>query len=241
MCGRFLQFWFDETIISSLGVKGYPHNFTPSYNIAPTQKAWIILDDGAPRLEAFSWGLVPSWAKDTQGGSRLINARSETAAEKPSFRSAFTTRRCLVPANGFYEWTGTTGGKQPHFCTATPKAMMAFAGLWEKWQPANTEERNTPVSAHYSFTILTREASPSFASIHHRMPVILSPRAYVQWLNPQKTNPGQLKEILETRYLGEMETYPVSKAVNSPSHNGPDCMEPITLPGMEKPIQQSLF
>ncbi|ACL02824.1 protein of unknown function DUF159 [Desulfatibacillum aliphaticivorans] len=238
MCGRFLQFWFEGDDLESLGVKEKPENFTPSYNVAPTQKAWVIIHDKASRLEAFSWGLVPSWAKDAAGAARLINARSETAAEKPSFRSAFKKRRCLVPANGFYEWTGGKGAKQPYYCSPAPKKMIAYAGLWEVWKP---REAPSDSQALHSFTILTREADASFAPIHHRMPVILQPQAWASWLDPQNQNPGELNNLLENNFMGEIQTWPVSKAVNSPSHNDPNCMAPIELEKTAPPKQQTLF
>ena len=238
MCGRFLQFWFDEDILQNLGVDGAPPHFTPSYNIAPTQKAWVILHDKAPRMEAFSWGLVPSWATDIKGGSRLINARSETAAEKPSFRSAYTTRRCLVPANGFYEWTGIKSIKQPYYCATHPKAMMLFAGLWETWKGKDHDPSEKP---YYSFTILTRESGPSFASIHHRMPVILAPEAYALWLAPGVHAAQNMADLLNNHYQDVAFTYPVSKAVNSPAYNTPECLERMNPCSGDTPTQQSLF
>ncbi len=241
MCGRFVQFWFDEFFLDIMGIAEPPPGFTPNYNVAPTQRAWVVLDDGQRRLEAFHWGLVPFWAKDTKGGSRLINARSESAGEKPSFRAAFKARRCIVLSNGFYEWTGQKGDKQPHLCTVDPESMMAFAGLWETWQAPEVGDSKKAPLPYYSFTILTRDASPSFQAIHHRMPVILDPKAFDQWLAPNNQDPSMVQEILERHHIGKIITHPVTQKINSPRYNEPDSITPLESVKNSPPVQYSLF
>jgi putative SOS response-associated peptidase YedK len=164
------------------------------------------------------WGLVPSWSKDLTIGSKLINARAETVAEKPSFRAAFKRRRCLILADGFYEWQRQNGQKQPYYFQITDHQPFAFAGLWEHWE---TEE--TVVE---SCTIITTEANEMLRSLHDRMPVILPPETYDQWLH-SSTPVEQLQALLHPYDPESMQSYPVSTLVNSPSHENPDCIEPL--------------
>lgn len=170
------------------------------------------------------WGLIPSWAKDSKIGSKLINARAETVAEKPSFRSAFRKRRCLILADGFYEWQQQEGKKQkqPFYFQLNDGCPFAFAGLWEHWKDSNGEEID-------SCTILTTEANELMHPIHHRMPVILDHKNYELWLNPEVKQPELLQPLLCPYPTQEMQAYPVSKLVNKPSQDSADCIERVEV------------
>ena len=152
----------------------------------------------------------------------MINARAESVAEKPSFRNAFKKRRCLIPADGFYEWKGPKGDKQPMFITLPDKKPFAFAGLWETWN-----DKDAPDSIYKSCTIITTQASDSMRDIHHRMPAILKPEIYETWLDPANQNVTELNQILKNEIITELTSYPVSREVNSTRHNYPSCIEPI--------------
>ena len=190
------------------------------YNIAPSQEAAVGTDDGdGPRLTLMRWGLVPFWAKDPGIGHRMINARSETVREKPSFRTAFRRRRCLVAATGFYEWQKTDGRKQPWFFGLEGGGPFAMAGLWDRW-----DKGDTPLE---SFTILTTEPNELVAQAHHRMPVILERGSYGAWLDTSLEDTDQLVPLLAPFNAGEMKGYPVSTFVNSPANDSPLCVEPL--------------
>ncbi len=226
MCGRFAQFSSLETLKKAFEIKTVTCDVTPIYNIAPTQEILaIIRHDTENRLERLHWGLVPFWAKDLSRASKLINARIETVAKKPSFRNAFERRRCLILADGFYEWKKVERRKQPYFCTLPTGKPFAFAGLWETWKSKESDDE--PV--YHSCTILTIDSSESIREIHNRMPVILLPETHEAWLNPEIQDTKQLETILQEGYVREMKTYPVSTFVNSVKNNGPTCIEPITL------------
>ena len=170
-------------------------------------------------MEMLKWGLIPSWADDPGIGARMINARSETVAEKPSFRRAFKERRCLIPADGFYEWQRTSGGKQPYYLRTKSGRPFAFAGLWESWDGDGSEI--------HSCTILTTDANDLVGEVHHRMPVILPPGDYELWLDPDVREPGELLPLLAPYPANDMEVYQVSRRVNRPSNNDPDCVERV--------------
>ncbi len=163
------------------------------------------------------WGLVPSWAKDPQMGARMINARGETVAEKPSFRSAVKSRRCLIPADGFYEWVKTDGGKQPHFIHFADARPFAFAGLWERWNKGEGDPLET-------CTIITTSPNDLIAGLHDRMPVILPDDRYDEWLKPEPLAADRLSEILVAHPAGQMEAYPVSTYVNKPANDDAGCI-----------------
>ncbi len=222
MCGRFaltvdpaeLQDAFPEFI--------FPAQGAPRYNIAPSQPILALPNDGTNRADFFTWGLIPSWAKDPSIGSRLINARAETLAEKPAFRSAYKYHRCLIFANGFFEWQARPGmkSKVPHFIRLKSGAPFAFAGLWEHWQSGDGSEVR-------SAAIVTTEPNELMASIHNRMPVILRPDTYSQWLDPAPQSPDRLNNLLAPYPAGEMEAYPVSTLVNSPGNDREECVAPV--------------
>ena len=188
----------------------------PRFNIAPTQEAPVIRlsEDDRRHLDTLRWGLVPSWSKDSAIGSRMINARSETAARKPAFRGAFRHRRCLVPADGFYEWKRLPEGKQPYFIGMSDRSLFAFAGLWESFDELET------------FTILTCEPNERLSGLHNRMPVILPRETYDSWLDP-RTGGEDLQSLMTPYAASNMTTYPVSRLVNNPRNDLPACIEPV--------------
>lgn len=189
------------------------------FNIAPTDPVAVITqEDGVRHLETHRWGLVPFWAKDLSIGSRQINARAETVAEKPAFKNALRRRRCLVPADGFYEWITVAKAKQPIYIHRPDAEVFAFAGLWEEWRPAE----GSPIR---SCTIITVAANATMSPIHDRMPAILPREWEARWLDPRAT-PEAVLQLLQP-YTGELETYPVDRRVNRPGVNGPECVAPI--------------
>jgi putative SOS response-associated peptidase YedK len=225
MCGRFVQFSSLRTLETYFPIDSIAGDVVASYNVAPTQKVLAIIHQNGRRLEELHWGLVPSWAKDLTGASRLINARAETAAQKPSFRAAFKRRRCLIMADGFYEWQGEKGSKQPCFITMPSNSPFAFAGLWETWKSKESSD-NAPV--YKSCTILTTAASESVQEIHHRMPVILQPEVYEDWLDPEIQEADRLEDVLQNHHVRKMQYYPVSKLVNRVQNNSAECIKPLT-------------
>ncbi|NEQ33281.1 MAG: SOS response-associated peptidase [Leptolyngbya sp. SIO4C5] len=223
MCGRYSQSHSGEAIAAAFQLETAPQ-LTPRYNIAPTQSVSVVLAGEAGREHAFMrWGLIPSWAKDAAIGNRLINARCETAHEKPSFRSAFRRRRCLVVADGFYEWhrAKERQTKQPYYFHLRDRPPFAFAGLWEQWQ-------NDDQTIH-SCTLLTTAPNELLATVHNRMPVILPADAYDPWLDPQEQRVEVLQPLLTPYAAAEMQGYPVSTQVNNPSHETAACIEPLDL------------
>jgi putative SOS response-associated peptidase YedK len=225
MCGRFTLTASGDVLARVFGLAS-PPAVTPRYNIAPTQPVPIVRagSDGARSWSEVHWGLIPSWADDPALGARLINARSETAAEKPSFRAAFRGRRCLVPASGFFEWKTGKGRKQPYYVRRTDERPLAFAGLWERWQPAADVD---PVE---SCTILTCGPNALLAPLHPRMPVILAPEDQARWLAPDERDPARLRPLLRPCDPAVLEVYPVSTVVNNARRDGPECVEPRPEP-----------
>jgi putative SOS response-associated peptidase YedK len=220
MCGRFVRSSSAQTIAAMFGVE--IGDLPASYNIAPSQSVAAILQpDTDPQLHWLRWGLIPAWAKDLKIGYKLINARSETVAEKPSFRTAFRQRRCLIPADGFYEWQQVEGSrqKQPYFIGLQDERPFAFAGLYERWESPDGETID-------SCTIVTTTANDLVAPIHERMPVILAPQEYAQWLDPGFKEIDRLQALLDPYPAAEMIIYPVSSLVNSPKNNSPECKYP---------------
>ena len=220
MCGRFALLAPGPTIAEQFGVE-VTHEIVPRYNIAPTQPvAAVRLNQrGARELTYFRWGLIPSWAKDPAIGSRMINARAETAADKPSFRAAFKRRRCLLPASGFYEWQKLNGGKQPTYVRPADDSLFGLAGLWETWHDADGGLIET-------CTILTTMPNELMKPIHNRMPVIIDPADYSMWLDPGD-NPQDALHLLRSYPSDEMDAYAVSTTVNNPRNESPINIEPI--------------
>lgn len=220
MCGRFTLTQSAETIAEVFELDEVPR-FVPGYNIAPTQPVPSIRASKAGKREFdyLYWGLIPSWSKDPTMGARMINARAETVTEKPSFRTAFKRRRCLIVADGFYEWRKTGSKKQPYYFHLDQHQPFGFAGLWEHWQGGGDEIQ--------SCTILTTTANETMSSIHDRMPVILHPQDYDLWLDPTIESAERLYPLLRPYPDIEMHHYPVSTTVNSPQNDSPACIVPL--------------
>jgi len=230
MCGRYTLKTTGRSVAKLFDLAGEREEsvMEPRYNIAPTQRIPVVrgseVGEGERELRMMRWGLIPSWAKDPGIGSRMINARAETVAEKPSYRSAFKKRRCLIPADGFYEWRKEPGGKQPFYLRMRDGSAFGFAGLWETWSPrgADTEEV-------LSASIITTEPNEVAAEVHNRMPVIHSPDLYDAWLDPDNNDREWLLSMLASYPAGEMEAYPVSRSVNKPTNDYPEVARPVPL------------
>lgn len=227
MCGRFTLSSPSETIEALFELAEMP-DLRPRYNIAPTQPVAAVVFDNATSARALRllhWGLVPSWAKDPGIGARMINARCETVAVKPSFRSAFRRRRCLVVADGFYEWKKLERAKQPYYIRLGEGQPFAFAGLWEHWQGQLAGWDGD--GGLDSCTIITTEPNELAAPIHNRMPVILRPEDYASWLDPELTEPDAVQSLLRPYAADQMEAYPVSTRVNRAANDEPECIERV--------------
>jgi len=221
MCGRYSITTPVEALVRLFRFGGPPPNLPPRYNVAPTQQVPIVRRapaDGERELAQVRWGLIPFWAKDAKIGYSLINARAEGVDTKPSFRAAFKSRRCLIPADGFYEWQKKGGGKQPWRITLKDGEPFAFAGLWERWDKAPD---GVPVE---SCTIVTTSANQLVRPLHDRMPVILAPDDYAAWLGEDEVR--EVTELLRPYPSEAIRAYPVRTVVNSPKNDGPECIEP---------------
>lgn len=201
------------------------------YNIAPTQHVAAVRQssEGQRELTFLQWGLIPSWADDPTIGSRMINARSETLATKPAYRDAFRRRRCLVVADGFFEWKQGAKPKQPFYIGLEKPGLLAFAGLWENWHHGELKIQ--------SCTIVTTSANSLLRPLHERMPVILDSASYDQWLDPEFTEPEPLEKLLVPYPAERMRLYPVGSLVNSPRNDSPDCVAQVAPPK----VQGTLF
>jgi len=223
VCGRFVQAQDPATYAEFFGAAPVENleAAAPSYNVAPTNRVYAVADhEGERRLVRFRWGLIPFWAKDKGIGSRHINARAESVATKPSFRDSFLARRCLIPADGFFEWQKRTRGKLPHYIYRADAAPLALAGLWASWRDPDTEERVV------SCTIVTTEPNELLADIHDRMPVVLPADTWDQWLDREFKDADVLQALL-TPSAEALEAHPVSTLVNSVRNNLPDCIIPL--------------
>lgn len=222
MCGRFTLFDTAASLAEAFEVAEVP-SLSPRYNIAPSQAVAAVRippSGGAREVVLLRWGLIPSWAKDPSLGDRMINARAETAAGKPAFRSAIRRRRCLVPASGFYEWKRTNGRKQPYYIRRPDGKPFAFAGLWESWEGPGQ-------AAVESCAILTTSANELLLPIHDRMPVIVSPADYDLWLSLGIRDPAELARLFRPCPPEEMTAFPVGTAVNNPKTDSPQLIEPL--------------
>lgn len=221
MCGRFSQTLTGEAIASAFHLPEIP-TWTPRYNIAPTQTvpAIVLNEKGDRSFKPFRWGLIPTWAKDASMGARMTNARSETVTEKPTFRSAFKQRRCLIVADGFYEWQKQQGKKQPFYFRLKNGQPFGFAGLWERWQAPEGDVWET-------CTILTTEANDLLKEVHDRMPVMLHPEEYDRWLDPAAQDSEALQSLLRPYETEAMMAYSVSTHVNSPANDTRECVTPL--------------
>ncbi len=224
MCGRFTLRTSGAALAEQFQLAEVP-DLAPHYNIAPTQEVAVIRATAAGRkLDFLRWGLIPAWAKDPSIGARMINARAETVAEKPAFRTAFKQRRCLVIADGFYEWQGTGKQKQPFYFQVDGGQAFAFAGLWETW-------KNPEGQLVETCTVLTTEANELVRPVHERMPVILPADAYAPWLDPQLHDVGALQQLLRAYPPQEMNAYPVGTRVNRVTHDDAACIAPVAAVG----------
>jgi len=220
MCGRF-------TLVSSFVAvterfrASAPSNLRPRYNIAPGQEVLCVLRDRETRIEPVRWGLIPSWAKDPSIGNRLINARAETLAEKPSFRKAFAKRRCLIIADGFFEWRPVGKRKIPVYIFLKSKAPFGIAGLYETWKAPDGKEIRT-------CTIITTDANDLVRPAHHRMPAILPGDVEDRWLDPGERSCEKLLSLLKPYSASDMAAYDVTPVVNNTAHDAPDCIRPAT-------------
>ncbi|HZF17175.1 MAG TPA: SOS response-associated peptidase [Steroidobacteraceae bacterium] len=221
MCGRFAFFSPHEAIARLFGLHDAPA-VEPHYNIAPTQFIAAVRHEeaAARRIAMLYWGLVPSWAKEKSIGAKMINARAETVAGKPSFRSAFKRRRCLVLADGYYEWQVGPAGKQPHFIRMRSGQPFAMAGVWEAWREG---EGNEPLE---SCAIITTAANAKLASVYDRMPVILEPAQYDFWMDRRNEDTAMLSSLLVPYANDAMEAVPVSKRVNNARNDEPGLVDP---------------
>ncbi len=237
MCGRFTitsptnrivtHFEVDD-VDDSVGSDG------PDWNVAPRRAVLAVRDHDDRRvLSRLRWGLVPAWAKDPAMGDRMINARSETLAEKPAFRRAFARKRCLVPADGFYEWAAAPGPdgktrKQPYFIHRRDDEPLALAGLWETWKvPGDAAVAGSPDGWLRTCTIVTTDANATLAPVHHRMPVVLERPAWDEWLDPDVDDVGSLQRLLRPAPDDRLVLHAVSTRVNSARNHGPDLIEPV--------------
>jgi len=221
MCGRFTLTVDPGQLQEAFPWASIPEGIPLRYNIAPSQPAAVISNDGLNRVDFYNWGLIPFWAKDPKIGNRMINARAETLAEKPSFRGSFKYKRCLVLTDGFYEWRKEPGTKTktPIYLRMKNQEPFAFAGLWDIWNSSDGSEIRT-------FTIITTEPNQLVEKIHNRMPVILPHNAYSEWLQEGENDPSLLNSFLHPYPAEEMEAYPVSRYVNSPQNDSPECIIP---------------
>lgn len=235
VCGRFVSSSPPDELAAYFGVDAVAESvLEPSWNVAPTKDVYAVLDhDGQRYLDAFHWGLVPSWAKDAKIASKLINARAETLGEKPAFRTSFRSRRCIVPASGFYEWrtlggTGRNRRKQPMFIAAADGSPLAFAGLWSVWRGPDKDQE--PLR---STTIVTTTPNATMAPIHDRMPVILPRGVWDRWLDPELDDPDELAALCVPADEGVLVVHPVATTVNSVRNDGPELIEEVPAEPVE--------
>ena len=223
MCGRFTLTVDTAQLQAAFPWLNVSGEITPHYNIAPSQPVAVVPNNGENRLEFFNWGLIPSWAKDPEIGNRMINARSETLADKPSFRTPLRKHRCLILANGFFEWRQNPEqkSKTPMYIRLKSGAPFAFAGLWDTWMaPEGLKVK--------SCTIITTSPNSLLEPIHNRMPVILKPDAYKAWLALDDQLAKDMLPLLSPYPSEEMEAYPVGRYVNSPNNDTPECILPVS-------------
>ena len=221
MCGRKTLTRDMQSIIEELAIEEwYDDNFHPSFNIAPTQKSPILISNGKSRIvKPMKWGLIPSWSKDESIGSKMINARSETLTEKPSFQNLINQNRCVVIAAGYFEWKRESDGKQPFYIFHSDKKLLPMAGLWTSWKSSDKSIVN-------SFTVITTTPQPNIAHIHHRMPVILNPISIDEWIHCDETSSNQALTNL-VPLNKPLSFYPVSTLINSPRNNSSECIRSV--------------
>jgi putative SOS response-associated peptidase YedK len=251
VCGRYASARSRIELLEEFAVQSdrVDEPLKPDYNIAPTKPVYTVMTrasreeaangDAAPpsasrQLRVVRWGLVPSWAKDISIGSRMINARAETVSEKPAFRKAFASRRCLLPADGYYEWqrppAGTKGPKQPYFICRPDHGVLAFAGIYELWRDRSMP-RDDPAAWLWTAAVITTTAPDELGEIHDRMPMVIAPASWADWLDPDNTDAADVRALLAPAATTGLTSYPVSLAVNSVRNNGPELVreaEPVS-------------
>jgi putative SOS response-associated peptidase YedK len=250
MCGRYASSRSPDDLIAEFEIEqlAVDETLEPDYNVAPTKNVYAVLqrpprgsadqgadDGGRPvrQLRVVSWGLVPSWAASPGVGGRFINARMETITAKPAYRRAFAVRRCLLPADGYFEWSGEgsgperkRGAKQPYFIRPRDGGVLAMAGLYELWRDP-TRAADDPRRWRWTAAVVTTAAEPGIARLHDRMPLLLPPERYGTWLDPRPRSPDELRRLLEPAAPGRLEAFPVSTAVNNVANGGPQLVEPL--------------
>jgi putative SOS response-associated peptidase YedK len=255
MCGRYASTRVRQDLIDFFDIeRDEAEELEPDFNVAPTKPVPVVLTRGGGdthdrgseertrpenvrELHIARWGLVPFWAKDASIGARMINARVETAHEKPAFRRSFALHRCLVPADGYYEWETTEDGvKQPHFIRPADGGMLPMAGLYAVWRSPEA-----PGGRLLSCTVITTEATDDVGRIHDRMPMLVEPERFAAWLDPSLTHPDEVRSLLVPAAAGKLESYPVSTAVNKVTNNGPELVEPAPQMGISSPAPLTLF
>jgi putative SOS response-associated peptidase YedK len=222
MCARFTQHHTPAQITERFEVQQILFQANARFNIAPGQTITVVMRDPVRVLDGFRWGLIPAWARDPRAGNRLINARAETLAHKPAFQQALLHRRCLIPADGFFEWTGEARKRQPMYIRMRNRSLFAFAGLWEEGQEFPSGPRRTCV-------IVTVEPNQIMRPLHNRMPSILSSEHENLWLDPGVKDPGRLLSVLQPYPAEAMEAFAVSRKMNLPKEDDPACIEPIQI------------
>jgi len=220
MCGRFVQYSLFPEIVREFKIQQVDAEPRPSYNIAPTQDVPVVINDGVNRLTTCRWGLIPPWSRDPAIGNRMINARAETVADKPSFKKPFRNSRCLIVADGFYEWRKEGSRKIPVFVRLVDDRPFGLAGLFSDWNPPDGDTVRT-------CTIITTEPNSLLEPIHNRMPVIIPKEKNRLWLDPGVHDPALLEALLIPYSSDKMEAYDVSTTVNSPANNSPSNIEPV--------------
>lgn len=230
MCGRFVQASEPEVYADAFGVDRIVADGLPtSYNVAPTDRVYAVAEhEGGRLLGSFRWGLIPFWAKDRKIAARNINARAETVADKPAFRDSFARRRCIIPADGFFEWQKLPKGKLPHYIHSSDGTPLGFAGLWASWKdPVDGERIRT-------CTIITGSPNDLVAPIHDRMPVILQPDTWAAWLDPANDDAEALRNLLVPAASDVLSEHAVSTLVNKVANNVPELIVPLTTPAADQ-------
>ncbi len=232
MCGRFVSARKRLELLEEFAATrdAVAADREPDYNVAPTKRIYTVLEHKDEReLRLVRWGLVPSWAKDTAGGARMINARSETVAVKPAFRAAFAKRRCLIPADGYYEWITEGKAKKPFYIYRTDGGILAFAGIYELWRNSLVPEDHED-AWYWSASIITTQAADEIGRIHDRTPMVIAPESWADWLNPANNDKELMHAVMRpatSSGLDGLASHPVSTAVNSVRNNGPSLIEPL--------------
>ncbi|WP_404458155.1 SOS response-associated peptidase [Oceanobacillus kapialis] len=221
MCGRYTMLADELEVLRTFDLEqDRIDNYGQSFNIAPGQNVLAIIHDGKKKRAGYlRWGLVPSWAEDEKIGYKMINARSETAHEKPSFKKLMAKKRCLIVADSFFEWQKNEHGKQPKRIRLKDRSLFAFAGLWDKWEQGEKEL--------FTCTVLTKEANPFMQEIHHRMPIILPKDKEAEWILPQTENPASMHAFLKNIEVDDLDAYNVSTYVNAAKNNDEACVAPL--------------